>query len=158
MISVSSEIPFPPPVGLEPWDLSPQKRNRLDPSLPPRLLQMTHGRMKKGLQPPEAFRDCLCLVQVTTTAHLDDSQDLLTAHPFFSRLRELCKTHIGSCHFPSLFLHCSLDKIPILPDLLPRLAPQPLLLPLGYTSSTLNFLQFPKHTTVSPTPDTERIL
>lgn len=27
-----------------------------------------------------------------------------------------------------------------------------------YTSSTLNFLQFPKHTTPSPTPEAERIL
>lgn len=126
----------------------------LDPPLPSRHLQMAQSRKGEHLQPPETRRDYLYLVQATITAHLDDSQDLLTALPILSWMIFVkCRSnHVTSHHCFST--HCSLDKIPILPDLLPRLT----LSPLVYSSTTLNSLRSPGHTVPSPTLESERIL
>lgn len=89
MISASCVVPIPhPQLDWGPETLSPQRGEQAGPALEPRLpslrLQMAQDRMGEHLRPPEALRGCLHLVQATITAHLGDSQDVLTAHPLSS--------------------------------------------------------------------------
>lgn len=150
----------PSPAGLEPWDPFTlfKRENRLGLLWTSHCLPGTSKWPRVGsgehLQPPETLRDYPYLVQATIIAHLAGRQDLLTALPILSRVIFVKgrSNHVTSHH--SFSTHCSLDKIPVMPDLLPRLT----LSPFIYSSTTMNSFWSSEHTMSSPTLESERIL